>query len=98
MFEDRGKIGFGVFADLVADAGGVLEFQVAGMLVHLLFQRLQLRGDLRGRHHRVIGGFLGHAAGDRVLETVSERLARILPKGATLPVPMQGRVGRVDRY
>ena len=37
------KPGLAQPADLVAHAGGVLELQVARMLVHLLFQRLELR-------------------------------------------------------
>src|SRR5690606_10583293 len=49
-------------ADLVADAGGVLEFQVAGVLVHLLLQRLDLRRLLGRRQPQVFLLRFGHPA------------------------------------
>src|SRR3546814_3134574 len=45
-------------ADLVAYAGGVFELQVAGVLVHLLLQRLEPGHGLGGVHRRVILGLL----------------------------------------
>src|SRR3546814_17204098 len=46
-------------AELVAYAGGVFDVQVAGVLVHLLLQRLDPGQGLGGVHRRVIPGLQG---------------------------------------
>src|SRR5690606_9560894 len=48
--------------DLVAHAGGFLELQVAGVLVHLLLQRLELRHGLGRVERGVVLALLRHAA------------------------------------
>src|SRR5690606_28277142 len=48
--------------DLVAHAGGLLELQVAGVLVHLLLQRLELRHGLGRVERGVVLALLRHAA------------------------------------
>src|SRR5690606_38962403 len=49
--------------DLVTHPRRVLEFQVAGVLVHLLFQGLEPGGKLRRVERGVVLGLVGHAPG-----------------------------------
>ena len=47
---------------LIADAGGFLELQVARVPVHLVFQRLDPLGRGLGGQRRVVLGLFGGAA------------------------------------
>src|SRR5690606_11888941 len=99
--------------DLVADAGCVLELQVAGVLVHLLFQRLEPGGGLGRFERRVVLGLLRDLAlpaaalllqgglGPRAFHDVDDVLAHRLRRDSVLGVVLDllrpAPVGFVDR-
>src|SRR3546814_18521544 len=101
-------------ADLVAYAGGVFELQVAGVLVHLLLQRLEPGHGLGGVHRRVILGLLGDLAlpaADLLLQrrlaaravpdvddVLAPRLRRYPVLGVVLATDRSARRGRVCHY
>src|SRR5690606_20083083 len=71
------QAGFLELADLVAQARGVLELQVAGVLVHALLQLLDLRHGLGRVQGRVVGSRLGDLAGLAAPLALALGLARL---------------------